>query len=69
MTKSHGNGKRQPPAPRPLPETALVCNCAGCTLELAVDPNVASRCGVEALAGRVDGRPYCKTCLPTFRAP
>lgn len=52
---------------RALPDDALACNCAGCTIELAVDPSVAARCGADAVAGRVDGRPYCGACYPAIR--
>jgi len=53
--------------PRPLPGDALACNCASCTVELIADKRVAKRFDAESLAGRVDGRPYCKDCLPRFK--
>jgi len=57
----------KPARPRPLPGDVLACNCASCTVELIVDKRVAKRFSAEPLAGRVDGRPYCKDCLPRFR--
>lgn len=61
----------------PLPDDAIVCNCAGCDRELwgaamarTGDPTShALPPGVEMLGGRLGGRPYCCGCLYARPAP
>jgi len=60
-TQFREHGKQQPR------QDDVLVNCAGCTIELAVDAKTASRCGLERLAGRSNERPYCKDCLPGVR--
>lgn len=59
--------KRQPdpddPEARELPEDAVVVNCGGCRVLLAVDRELARWHGMPHVAGRIDGRAYCAGCL------
>ena len=61
--------RRRKPAPEPVdPESrslpdAIVVNCGGCRVLLAVDRDLARAHAMPHVSGRINGRAYCRGCL------